>query len=754
MRGELPAATAGAAAGSAATRAEARPLAATVAGRRGRDGRGVAHLGGAPRAGAGRRGVECAAEIRRVVARNERRMITNHRRGAPDGDRAPTPPEDTAGRLGCRPRRLQAPGGRLLRHCTSMNGSGACRRSTADRAAAGGAGSARLVLPGRGERDGLPAAAGFPRRARRRRRDARDDGGDRRRRPAAGQGGRRPRQRPDGPPPAVRRRRLRPLGDRPAAARPRRRGLAGARPARLGSAGQGDPHRPARRPDRREHDAAEIRAYAFSFHRGLDHLGAAVGPLVAAAVLLAAPGRTCDRVFALATVPALDRLGHRPVRLARGRSRAHRDEPRRRRAAPERRPPWPPGLGPLLARFSPLRAGQRQRRLPAAARRRPRACSAVGLALLWSGFHLVRSLASAPAGRLADRIGHRRSLRLGWTLYAASYLGFALTDGPASLALLLVPYAFAYGLTEGAERALVAGGGGGRPRGRSAPASAPSIWSPGSPPWRPASGSAGSGSSSRRSAAFGAGAALARAPARCPPDGPPPLRRAPVRDSRARAGSAGTRRSAAGAAAAGPPRRSAPAPAGPATGIGRRRLGELGALRQPGGPEERRGDALDLHLPARPGPPGPAARAPPEQQPALARGAPGARDRPAPRRCRTPRRRAARSEQPVGRSELGAQQVGRRPGRRPSTPRRRCRAPAGRAPPPAADAPARGEQPRGRRRRERARSAPLAGDRGSLSAAPATASDAAAVACARGERGAPRRSGGATAPGARSASSW
>ena len=46
------------------------------------------------------------------------------------------------------------------------------------------------------------------------------------------------------------------------------------------------------------------RGFAFSYHRGLDHLGAAVGPLLAAGVLAVAPGEL-RLVFALATVPAV-----------------------------------------------------------------------------------------------------------------------------------------------------------------------------------------------------------------------------------------------------------------------------------------------------------------------------------------------------------------------------------------------------------------------------------------------------------------
>lgn len=195
------------------------------------------------------------------------------------------------------------------------------------------------------------------------------------------------------------------------------------------------------------------RAYAFSFHRGLDHLGAAVGPLLAAGLLVVAPGNL-HLVFALATLPALVGWGtvHLGLREPAPAVAARCPPPRDVRPARQRR--LAPELRPLLVAFTLfalanasdafllLRAGEL-------------GLGAAGLALLWSAFHLLRSALSAPAGRLADRIGRRRSLVLGWTAYAASYFGFASTAQPGLLALLLLPYAFAYAVTEGAERALV-----------------------------------------------------------------------------------------------------------------------------------------------------------------------------------------------------------------------------------------------------------------------------------------------------------
>jgi MFS family permease len=80
---------------------------------------------------------------------------------------------------------------------------------------------------------------------------------------------------------------------------------------------------------------------------------------------------------------------------------------------------------------------------------------AVGLTLLWSGFHVVKWACSAPSGRLADRLGSGRPLLVGWALYAAVYVGFAYAGSVAALLGLLLFYALYYGLTEGAERKLV-----------------------------------------------------------------------------------------------------------------------------------------------------------------------------------------------------------------------------------------------------------------------------------------------------------
>ncbi|HEV8629889.1 MAG TPA: MFS transporter [Thermoanaerobaculia bacterium] len=196
---------------------------------------------------------------------------------------------------------------------------------------------------------------------------------------------------------------------------------------------------------------AAQRGLAFSFHRGLDNLGAAVGPLLAAGLLALFPGRL-RLVFALATLPAL--LGvvtvwWRVREVAPTPAVATADSPSDRgrlRLARDLRAPLLAiflfALGNASDAFLLLRASAL-------------GVSAIGLTLLWSGFHVAKWACSVPAGVLVDRLGPGRPLLAGWALYAAVYLGFGfVTSRPAWLALFLA-YALYYGLTEGAERTLV-----------------------------------------------------------------------------------------------------------------------------------------------------------------------------------------------------------------------------------------------------------------------------------------------------------
>jgi MFS family permease len=81
---------------------------------------------------------------------------------------------------------------------------------------------------------------------------------------------------------------------------------------------------------------------------------------------------------------------------------------------------------------------------------------AAQIPVLWAAFHVVKALASTPAGVLSDRIGRRPLIIGGWVLYAAVYAGFARAGEAWHAWALFLTYGAFFALTEGVEKALVA----------------------------------------------------------------------------------------------------------------------------------------------------------------------------------------------------------------------------------------------------------------------------------------------------------
>ena len=195
--------------------------------------------------------------------------------------------------------------------------------------------------------------------------------------------------------------------------------------------------------------APERLAEAFSFHRGMDHAGAALGPLLATALLLLWPG-DLRRVFLLAAVPGalavLALLAVRENRASGFRLQASGQKPE---AALQR---VPRGLLVAIGVFTLGNSTDALLLLRALAI----GVTTPQLPLLWALLHAVRSLSSWPLGRAADRLGRRGALALGWVWYAACYAGFAAAKTSLQIWILFVAYGLVAGLTEGSERALIA----------------------------------------------------------------------------------------------------------------------------------------------------------------------------------------------------------------------------------------------------------------------------------------------------------
>jgi MFS family permease len=193
----------------------------------------------------------------------------------------------------------------------------------------------------------------------------------------------------------------------------------------------------------------EFRGRAFGFHRALDNLGAAIGPILAT-VLLIALKDNLRLIFFLASIPALLSL----FALIFVKER----KPERKEGAPPVKLTLRPfdhrfklflliviifTLGNSSDAFLLLRAKD------------------IGISLslipmLWFALDMTRTLFSMPAGIISDRVGRRYVIVLGWFIYALTYFGFAFSSQPIHIWLLFIFYGFYYSLTEGTERAFIA----------------------------------------------------------------------------------------------------------------------------------------------------------------------------------------------------------------------------------------------------------------------------------------------------------
>lgn len=193
----------------------------------------------------------------------------------------------------------------------------------------------------------------------------------------------------------------------------------------------------------------EERGRAFGFHRGMDHLGAAIGPLLAVGVLTFV-SEDLRVVFGLAAIPAA-----LAVAVVWGGVTEVEPAARPSAEAPADPEPEPGALFPVLApitlfalanasdTFLLLRAGHDDLD--------PRA-----LPLLWMALHLVKSAAQGPGGWLVDRFGPRPSLALGFGMHAACYAALAWLDDPTLVVGVVLIYGLRPGLSEPAEKVWVA----------------------------------------------------------------------------------------------------------------------------------------------------------------------------------------------------------------------------------------------------------------------------------------------------------
>jgi MFS family permease len=195
----------------------------------------------------------------------------------------------------------------------------------------------------------------------------------------------------------------------------------------------------------------QLRGRAFGFHRAADHFGAVLGSV--AAWYLLERGLAVRDVIGWSALPGVIAFLALAVVL-RGTSVAARAG---RTGAAEASPADAAGRifwAPLLV-LSALTFF----RLPEALlllRLQELEVPVPAIPLVWAGLHVVRSAGSYPGGWISDHLGPRATVAAGGLLFAAVALvlgGRLSPAGAVTVFLLLGPVA---GLTESAERALVA----------------------------------------------------------------------------------------------------------------------------------------------------------------------------------------------------------------------------------------------------------------------------------------------------------
>jgi len=193
-----------------------------------------------------------------------------------------------------------------------------------------------------------------------------------------------------------------------------------------------------------------VRGRAGGFHRAVGTAGAVLGPLGALA-LLAVLGENFRLIFLLAFIPAA--LGMVLLRLVR------------------ERPPQPEAAAAARPQGGGLRFGRAYYAFFIVSlvfalgnssdaflilRSRDLGLGVSEAVLAYVAYNVSYSLLAMPAGIASDRLGRRNVIGLGFVLFAAVYLGFAVIDAGAYVWLLFPVYGVYMALTEGVGRALIA----------------------------------------------------------------------------------------------------------------------------------------------------------------------------------------------------------------------------------------------------------------------------------------------------------
>lgn len=203
--------------------------------------------------------------------------------------------------------------------------------------------------------------------------------------------------------------------------------------------------------------AAAYRGKAFGFHRSMDTLGAAIGPLVTAAILVWT-NDNLRAVFAWTLIPGLLSLAAIAllVRETRGPQAARRESHQKAAAGSRHEPLARLGRGFwLFTAIATVFALGNTSDAFIFLRTQGLEQSVVAVPLIYFGYNVVYALLATPLGTLSDRWGRAPVLVAGFTAFGLVYAGWAAaTQGWQAWALFVV-YGVYAAATEGVAKALV-----------------------------------------------------------------------------------------------------------------------------------------------------------------------------------------------------------------------------------------------------------------------------------------------------------
>ncbi len=201
----------------------------------------------------------------------------------------------------------------------------------------------------------------------------------------------------------------------------------------------------------------EKRGLAFGFNRAADHLGAVFGPIIASTLLFFyaqnAQNPTIDeykQVFLIASIPVI--LGLFVIIFLVKDERVEQTEKPRINLSLK-------GFDPNFKRFLFVIALFTLSNSSDAfllLRAQQSGIAPATLPLLWMVLHISKVASSLVGGSLSDKLGRKKLIFSGWILYALVYAGFAFVDSAQQAWALFIIYGVYFGLSEGAEKALVA----------------------------------------------------------------------------------------------------------------------------------------------------------------------------------------------------------------------------------------------------------------------------------------------------------